>query len=150
MKLQISLALLLGASTLFANESLITKAKNAGLEAIPSNKLFIGYGSGVGKAIEVEKLHNEDIAILDLRFVKPLDIDTLINLSKKYDSWYIFSDSSKQGGVLSAILEALSENSVTNISLKSFEYDDNFIEHGDTKKVEESLQLLPKQLVNLI
>lgn len=38
MKLQISLALLLGASTLFANESLITKAKNAGLEAIPSNK----------------------------------------------------------------------------------------------------------------
>ena len=38
MKLQISLALLLGASSLFANESLITKAKNAGLEAIPSNK----------------------------------------------------------------------------------------------------------------
>lgn len=38
MKLQISLALLLGTSTLFANESLITKAKNAGLEAIPSNK----------------------------------------------------------------------------------------------------------------
>ena len=38
MKLQISLALLLGASTLFANESLITKAKNSGLEAIPSNK----------------------------------------------------------------------------------------------------------------
>jgi len=30
MKLQISLALLLGASSLFANESLITKAKNAG------------------------------------------------------------------------------------------------------------------------
>ena len=115
-----------------------------------SNKLFIGYGSGVAKAIEVEKLHKEDIAILDLRFVKPLDIDTLINLSKKYDSWYIFSDSCKQGGVLSAILEALSEKNITDISLKSFEYEDNFIEHGDTKKVKESLQLLPKQLVNLI
>ena len=115
-----------------------------------SNKLFIGYGSGVAKAIEVEKLHKEDIAILDLRFVKPLDIDTLVLLSKKYDSWYIFSDSCKQGGVLSAILEALSEKNITNISLKSFEYEDSFIEHGDTKRVEESLQLLPTQLVNLI
>ena len=38
MKLQISLALLLGASSLFANESLITKAKKAGLEAIPADK----------------------------------------------------------------------------------------------------------------
>lgn len=38
MKLKISLAILLGASTLFANQSLISKAKNAGLEAIPSDK----------------------------------------------------------------------------------------------------------------
>ena len=35
------------------------------------------------KAIEVEKLHKEDIAILDLRFVKPLDIDTLVLFIKK-------------------------------------------------------------------
>ena len=42
-----------------------------------SNKLFIGYGAGVSKAIEVEELHNEDIAILDLRFVKPIDKDVL-------------------------------------------------------------------------
>ncbi len=34
MKLQISLALLLGASSLFANQSLIKKAKNADLKNI--------------------------------------------------------------------------------------------------------------------
>lgn len=115
-----------------------------------SNKLFIGYGAGVSKAIEVEKLHSEDIAILDLRFVKPLDSDTLIDLSKKYSSWYIFSDSIKQGGVASAILELLSKNGISNISLKSFEYEDHFIEHGDTIKVEELLQLLPAQIVKLV
>src|SRR5574344_2360031 len=38
MKLKISLALLLCAGSLFANQTLIAKAKNAGLEAIPSNK----------------------------------------------------------------------------------------------------------------
>ena len=38
MKLKISLAVLLGASSLFASSELITKAKNAGLEPIPSSK----------------------------------------------------------------------------------------------------------------
>ncbi|WP_418181114.1 cytochrome-c peroxidase [Aliarcobacter lanthieri] len=38
MKLKISLALLLGASSLFANQALIQKAKNAGLEPIPTEK----------------------------------------------------------------------------------------------------------------
>jgi len=115
-----------------------------------SNKLFIAYGNAVAKAIEVEKLHSEDIAILDLRFVKPIDKKILIDLSKKYDSWYIFSDSQKQGGVASAILECLSQNDILNISIKSFEYEDSFIEYGDTSKVEESLGLLPSQLVKLI
>ncbi|AXK48160.1 1-deoxy-D-xylulose-5-phosphate synthase [Aliarcobacter trophiarum LMG 25534] len=131
-----------------ANEFSLGKAEL--LKEGTSNKLFIGYGAGVSKAIEVEKLHNEDIAILDLRFVKPLDSDTLINLSKKYNSWYIFSDSIKQGGVASAILELLSEKNITNIYLKSFEYEDSFIDHGDTVQVEELLQLLPSQLVKLI
>jgi len=115
-----------------------------------SNKLFIAYGNAVIKAIEVEKLHSEDIAILDLRFVKPIDKNILIDLSKKYNSWYIFSDSQKQGGVASAILECLSQNDILNISIKSFEYEDSFIEHGDTSKIEESLGLLPSQLVKLV
>ncbi len=112
-----------------------------------SNKLFIGYGAGVSRAIETEVLHSEDIAILDLRFVKPIDKDTLIELSKKYNEWYIFSDSQKQGGVGSAILEVLNDNRISNVCVTSFEYEDIFIEHGDTKQVEESLELLPSQLV---
>jgi len=115
-----------------------------------SKKLFIGYGTGVSKAIEVEKLHSEDIAIVDLRFVKPIDKDSLQKLSEKYNSWYIFSDSQKQGGVASAIMEALSELNITNINIVSFEYEDYFIEHGDTKVVEESLGLLPEQLVKRV
>lgn len=112
-----------------------------------SNKLFIGYGAGVSRAIETEALHDEDITILDLRFVKPIDKNILIELSKKYSDWYVFSDSQKQGGVSSAILEVLNEENIQNIKITSFEYDDFFIEHGDTKQVEESLGLLPQQLV---
>jgi len=112
-----------------------------------SKKLFIGYGAGVSRAIDTEALHEEDIAILDLRFVKPIDKDTLVELSKKYSDWYVFSDSQKQGGVASAILEVLNEKKIHNVEVTSFEYEDSFIEHGDTNLVEESLGLLPKQLV---
>lgn len=120
------------------------------LKSGASNKLFIGYGAGVSKAIEVEKLHNEDIAILDLRFIKPIDKEILKELSKKYNFWYVFNDSQKLGGVASAIMETLSELNILNIKITSFEYEDNFIEHGDTLDVERYLGLLPEQIVNNI
>jgi 1-deoxy-D-xylulose-5-phosphate synthase len=112
--------------------------------------LFIGYGDGVGSAIETSKLIDRDIAILDLRFVKPLDEELLRVLSKEYKKWYIFSDSAKMGGVGSAILEFLSQNRINDITLTSFEYGDEFITHGNSTLVEESLGRLPKQLAKKI
>ena len=114
-----------------------------------SKKLLIGYGAGVQRACATEALHEEDIAILDLRFVKPLDTELLTQLAKNYDEWYIFSDSQKQGGVGSAILEFLNDAKIC-VSLTSFEYDDIYIQHGDTKLVEKSLGLLPEQLVDRV
>ncbi len=112
--------------------------------------LFIGYGNGVGRAQQTAALLDASIAILDLRFVKPLDEKMLSELSQTYKKWYVFSDSAKQGGVGSAILEFLSEKAIQDIVLTSFEYDDNFITHGNTKLVEESLGILPEQLAKKI
>ncbi|HIP18422.1 MAG TPA: 1-deoxy-D-xylulose-5-phosphate synthase, partial [Sulfurovum sp.] len=124
--------------------------------------LFIGYGNGVGRAEQTAKelmtlrqaqgtvTELAEVAILDLRFVKPLDETMLVKLSKKYKRWYVFSDSAKQGGVGSAILEFLSQKEIKDIALTSFEYDDAFITHGSTKLVEESLGLLPEQLAKKI
>lgn len=114
------------------------------------NILFIGYGNGVGRAIETSKLSDKKITILDLRFVKPLDTEKLIMLSKNHKKWFIFSDSVKIGGVSSAILEFLNDFNIKDIFLKTFEYEDSFITHGDIKLVEESLNILPAQLINLI
>ncbi|MCF6245357.1 MAG: 1-deoxy-D-xylulose-5-phosphate synthase [Sulfurovum sp.] len=112
--------------------------------------LFIGYGNGVGRAEQTAKLLEQEVGILDLRFVKPLDEQMLIELSKTYKKWYVFSDSAKRAGVGSAILECLSENYIQNVKLTSFEYDDAFITHGNTKLVEESLGILPEQLAQRI
>ncbi len=112
--------------------------------------LLIGYGNGVGRALKTAALLDSEPAILDLRFVKPLDEAMLKLLSKQYCRWYVFSDSARLGGVGSAILEFLSEADIEGVSLTSFEYDDAFITHGNTKLVEESLGLLPEQLAQRI
>ena len=112
--------------------------------------LFIGYGNGVGRAQQVAVLLEAKVAILDLRFVKPLDEKMLVKLSETYKKWFVFSDSAKMGGVGSALLELLSEKKINDVSLTSFEYDDTFITHGNTKLVEESLGILPEQLAKRI
>ncbi|MGB5966430.1 MAG: 1-deoxy-D-xylulose-5-phosphate synthase [Sulfurimonadaceae bacterium] len=112
--------------------------------------LFIGYGNGVGRAAQTRELMEEDIALLDLRFVKPLDEAMLKTLAKKHKKWFVFSDSAKMGGVGSAILEFLADAKILNIELTSFEYEDEFITHGNTKLVEESLGLLPEQLAKRV
>jgi len=115
-----------------------------------SKILFIGYGNGVGRAVKTAKILGRDISILDLRFVKPLDRDMLVDLAKSHSRWFIFSDSAKIGGVGSAILELLSDEQIGGVEVISFEYEDSFIPHGNTKLVEESLGLLPKQLADKI
>jgi len=121
-------------------------AKSQLLRSNDSDILFIGYGNGVGRAYETAEILDSKVSILDLRFVKPLDTNMLKDLATKHKRWFIFSDSSKMGGVGSAILEFLAEERITDIQLKSFEYEDKYITHGNTKLIEESLGLLPKQL----
>ncbi len=105
--------------------------------------LFIGFGNGVGRAYQTMLLLEDmDIALLDLVFVKPLDATQLQELSKQYKKWFVFSDSTKEGGVASAIKEL----NIPNIEIITFEYEDKFIQHGATSLVEESLGLTPKQL----
>ncbi|WP_286338006.1 1-deoxy-D-xylulose-5-phosphate synthase [Hydrogenimonas cancrithermarum] len=111
--------------------------------------LLIGYGNGVGRAVAVrEYLKNSGInaAVLDLRFVKPIDVEALEMAAKRFQHWFVFSDGAKMGGVASAIAESLMPETLKSILLHSFEYDDKFIPHGNTKKVEESMELLPEQI----
>jgi 1-deoxy-D-xylulose-5-phosphate synthase len=109
--------------------------------------LFIGYGNGVGRAqLCAKELETINPAILDLRFVKPLDVEKLKELSREYKRWYVFSDSVYHGGVASAILEFLEKVAIKDVTVESFEYSDKFIPHGKTEEVEEYLGITPKQL----
>jgi 1-deoxy-D-xylulose-5-phosphate synthase len=120
------------------------------LQESQGDTLFIGYGNGVGRAYETAQLLDEEVSILDLRFVKPLDTETLKDMAKKHKKWFVFSDSAKMGGVASAISEFLADEKILEVNVVSFEYSDAFITHGNTKLVEKSLGLLPEQLAQKV
>ncbi|WP_304544258.1 1-deoxy-D-xylulose-5-phosphate synthase [Sulfurimonas microaerophilic] len=125
-------------------------AKSQLLQASEGDTLFIGYGNGVGRAAQTAKFLEKNVALLDLRFVKPLDEEMLKNLASKHKKWFVFSDSAKMGGVGSAISEFLAKEFIQDVQVVSFEYEDKFITHGNTKLVEESLGLLPEQLAKRV
>ncbi len=114
--------------------------------------LLLGYGNGVGRAMQTAKILEVDgvgSCVVDLRFVKPLDEDCLVCMAKKYTKWYVFSDSAKYGGV-SSLLGLLKEKNALHVEIESFEYKDEFIQHGNTKLVEEMLGILPEQIAQKI
>jgi len=71
--------------------------KSVLLQEGEGHTLFIGYGNGVGRAQQTATHLATKPAILDLRFVKPLDEAMLRTLAQRYKRWYVFSDSAKQG-----------------------------------------------------
>ena len=111
--------------------------------------LFIGYGNGVGRAYETMQALDMDVALVDLRFVKPLDEEMLLDLAKRFRRWYLFSDSAMMGGVASAIEECLSKHGVC-VDMHSFEYPDRFIPHGSVAQVEEFLGIRPEQIAQRV
>ena len=106
--------------------------------------MFIGYGNGVGRAWQVMKqLQKEgiEVGVMDLKFIKPLDIDTLKNL--KANRWFVFSDTAKIGGVAESL-------QIFNKEIISFEFEDKFIPHGETKDIEKLLKVDIDSLVKRV
>lgn len=110
---------------------------------------FFAFGNGVGRAHLVNEILGFVAILVDLRFAKPLDTATILQVAKRVDKVYIFSDGVKNGGIGEKIALLLNENGVF-VSVKSFEFDDAFIPQGKTAEVEEFLGISPKKIANVI
>ena len=114
------------------------------------NTMLIAYGNGVGKAYNVHKMLKEKgikSGLLDLRFIKPFDKDLLKSLKAK--KWYVISDNAKEGGVGEMLSEFANEEGL-DVKIKSFEYPDKFIPHGNVDEVERFLGLDEKSIAERI
>ncbi len=94
---------------------------------------IVAIGSTVYPALSAaEELEGEGIraAVLNARFVKPLDADIIISEARKSGKLITVEENVLQGGFGSAILEMLEERGINDIKIKRLGIPDKFIEHG--------------------
>ena len=88
---------------------------------------ILAFGAMVAPA---ERLAAEyDATVVNMRFVKPLDADMVLDLSRRHAALVTIEDSAVTGGAGSAVLECLQQHDVLVPTL-TLGIPDRFIEHG--------------------
>jgi 1-deoxy-D-xylulose-5-phosphate synthase len=117
-------------------------ARKAEPQAIPVGKAevlkdgsdvaILGLGPMITLAQELAGLLEQDgysVAVINARFVKPLDVETLDHYAGRVAAFVTFEDHVKMGGFGSAVIEALEEMG-SAVPVVRIGWPDRFIEHG--------------------
>lgn len=108
---------------------------------------IIAIGNMVGRAKEVAKLMPEkSVEIINARFLKPLDEETILNSIRKTKHCVTIEDNLLKGGLSSAVTEAINKSDIEDVKIKSFGYDDTFVEHGTVKELENKYGLSAEKI----
>ncbi len=75
-----------------------------------------------------------DATLVDMRFVKPLDVELVLELARSHDGFVTLEEGCVMGGAGSAVLECLSAAAVT-MPVLQLGLPDHFVEHGDPAKL---------------
>lgn len=109
---------------------------------------IIAIGKMVERAKEVANLLPEkSVEIINTRFLKPLDEEKIIKSIQKTKNIITIEDNLLKGGLGSAILELVNKNNLENIKIKTFGYDDTFVEHGTVGELEDRYGLTAEKIV---
>lgn len=95
--------------------------------------LILAIGSTVADALRAADLlaaKNIDAAVVNSRFVKPLDAELICGLAEKIPYVLTVEENVLQGGFGSAVLEALADGGIRDVSVRRIGIDDRFVEHG--------------------
>ena len=93
---------------------------------------FLAFGCMVAVALEAADIL--DAVVADMRFVKPLDLELLLELAQENDLLVTLEDNARSGGAGSAICEALAAHQV-QVPLLMLGLPDHFIEHGSREEL---------------
>ncbi len=96
--------------------------------------LVLAVGSGVNEAVCAASLlsekHGLEATVVNARFVKPLDKELILPLTKSIGKVITIEENTLPGGFGSAILELLADHGMSGIQVKRLGINDHFVEHG--------------------
>lgn len=106
-------------------------------------------GAVAEKALDLLLEKGIEIALYDMRFVKPIDTQTLQTVANDFPFIFTIEDGCLSGGFGSAVLELLAEMRYKG-EVKRFGIPDQFIPHGDTQTLRDRHGLAPEFIAETI
>ena len=101
---------------------------------------IVSIGKMVGRAMEVSDMLQEqgiDTEVINARFLKPLDENTIETSIRKTRSVITIEDGILRGGLGTSVNELINECRIDGVHVKSYGYDDVFVQHGTVEELEE-------------
>lgn len=90
---------------------------------------LLAFGSMLAPALQAAD--SLDATVVNMRFVKPLDEDLIIEMSKKHDILVTLEENMIQGGAGSAVNECLAEHNI-RVAVLNLGLPDRYIEHASS------------------
>ena len=113
---------------------------------------ILAIGKMVDRAIDVcNKLKEDNInaEVINIRFLKPLDKESIIKSVKKTKNCITIEDNILLGGLASNVKELLLDNKL-DVNIKTFGYPNKFIKHGSVEDIEKKYGLDTESIYNYV
>ena len=111
---------------------------------------IIAIGKTVSKAMEIAqdiKKDNIEAEVINVRFLKPLDKNTIKKSIEKTKNVITIEDGTIINGLGTAIKELIIEEQIQNVKLQTYAYPDEYIEHGTVDELEKIYHIDKESIV---
>jgi len=109
---------------------------------------IIAIGKMVANAMKMaQKLENEQnksVEVINARFLKPLDEQTIKESIEKTKNVITIEDGTQINGLATAVKELIIDNNLQNIKIRTYAYPDEFIPHGSVEELQQLKMELTK------
>lgn len=102
------------------------------------------------EAADALKREGVNVAVVNARFLKPLDNSMLLNLASSGTKLIVLEEASQAGSLGSAVLEFYAEQGLSEVDVSLMGIPDRFIEHGSIKEQLEEVGLTAEAVVKQI
>ena len=100
---------------------------------------IIAIGKMVERAVQVSNIlkgKGIEAEIINARFLKPLDDETIENSIIKTKNVITIEDGILRGGLATSIIEIINKLKLNDVEIHNYGYNDNFVQHGNVDELE--------------
>jgi len=112
---------------------------------------IVAIGKMVSKAMKIAEVLKEkefSAEVINARFLKPFDENTILKSANKTKRVITIEDGLIKGGLGTNVIECINKSNLNNVKVKTFGYNDCFVKHGNVEELEKENGLDIETIIN--